>query len=602
MTKTKNLLPAFFLSLTGCLLFLLPLFHAWMIYPLGIESPYTSYSAIGGLLPQSDAAAYYLGAQNFLDNGELDAWNTRRPLNALLFALRLWLSNNNFQLALVFQALLCGLSCILVTRCINRSFGKIAGITTFLILFLFATNFLPTTLSEILGLTLGALGFVLLWQSIITNHLIASSNETKYKLKLNLTLGTFLLTIALNARAGAFFVLPLLILWIGISTYKTKNSKNKHILFGSIFPIFLGIISGFIFNFLLIGFYSNSEGLAHSNFAFTLFGLVAGGKGWTYAYTLYPELLAQPETMVAKFLYNESLTLFFQKPWLLFLGFSKGIVGLLKSLISFFQFKLPSAWALKAFIRLLGVALVGISLYRLKKLYDKYPKEIGFVGTGLLGMLLSAGIIWTDGGFRVFAATIPFFAAGIGIVVGSFFSEQKALSIKPITTAIPVETRVACYLGIFLAATAFLGPALIQKNNFFSSNTPAIIPNNISNFNFICNPNETAIITKTISTTPHIYLNPTSNRFKKSILRGFQEENKPFLNIIKSNILNKPIALGLVFDLKTQKLKYILSPPEIFSNYPSNPKPHSNRLIGLCGTPIPGAETITQINSFEVQP
>src|SRR6266498_313438 len=85
------------LGLMGALIvFALPVSYLWF-------TGKTTYFHVGGLLPWSDPAAYYFGGKHLLNEGYLDAWNMRRPLNAGFLAARLWLVNQDLQLALVLQ-------------------------------------------------------------------------------------------------------------------------------------------------------------------------------------------------------------------------------------------------------------------------------------------------------------------------------------------------------------------------------------------------------------------------------------------------------------------------------------------------------------------
>ena len=259
--------------LIGISLFFLPLIHAWMVYPFGVESLHTNYAALGGIIPSSDANGYYVGANTLLERGVLDYWNIRRPLNAALLAVRLWLANNNFQIAIIIQTLLCSISCLLVTKSVSRTCGKLSSTIALVVLFLFAYLFIPTTLSETLGLTIGCLAFVILWEAM---------EVQRWWL---FFIAGLMLTVGLNARAGAFFILPILILWLGHNFRKTSKSFQFNWLFSSVFV--LGIVSGFIYNLVLIKLYGfGSSGAIHANFSHTLFGLVSGGKTWSYIYSI----------------------------------------------------------------------------------------------------------------------------------------------------------------------------------------------------------------------------------------------------------------------------------------------------------------------------
>lgn len=569
--KTKILQPLY--TLLGLSLFLLPLIHAWMIYPFAIESSWTNYSALGGILPWSDAQGYYSGASHFLEGGILDSWSTRRPLNAILFSMRLWLSNNDFKIALIMQALLCGASCLLVARSIICSFGKIAGLAALCILAIFASVFIPTTLSETLGLTIGCLAFVFLWEGV-------QSKKSGLLFSAGL-----LLIMGLNARAGAFFVVPLLILWLGYHFRNLASHQRFNWKISSLFT--LGVLCGFIFNILLIKLYADpvNGGAAHSNFATVLFGLVSGGKGWFHVYSL-PEISGLSETEQANFLYAKSWEVFKAQPWNLLLGILRGWAGLMKGLLSFFQLELSGS--LKILVRVAGAIVLFFGLRKFIRLCKSksHRTEFGLLSVMLLGMFLSGAGIWTDGGFRVFAVTVPFFAAAVAIVFSSFFAtasnNQESFFTK--TSSQSWHTNINYFLSYTLLATALLGPLFIHA--FHSA--PERLPE------FSCPKHETSFVTKQISGSPYIKLKEKGALFKESMLRTKMEDPAAFLSILEPNapLTKTPAVLGIIRDAKTGRQQYVIAPTNIFAN------PHP--WVGLCATKIPGNDTIIQIQSFEV--
>ena len=550
---TKQTYWNFFYWLMGISLFFLPLIHAWMVYPLSIESFQTNYAALGGILPWSDANCYYKGANTLLETGFLDPWNMRRPLNAALFSVRLWLSNNNFQIALAIQAIWCSISCLLVTASIHRTFGKAASIITLFILFLFASVFIPTTLSETLGLTLGCLSFVIVWEAMKIN-----------RWWLFFTSG-LILTIGLNARSGAFFILPLLIVWLSFR----KNSKP--------FQFTIGIISGFICNFILIKLYSSGNIEApHANFSQTLFGLVAGGKGWSYAYTLYPSMANQSETIFAKFLYNESFKLVKNNPFLLFQGIIKNYLEIIKPFTKIFQHSLIMTKCLMS----IGILFIFYRLYSFAKLYKSYNNEtknkIHLINIALFSMFLSAGIIWNDGRYRVFAVTVPFLAAACGILLGAYPNN----AIQSNNQDNNWETNAAIIFGYTLLILGVISPALIK-----SSNCQLISE-------FSCPLNTTKLMVKNISGSPRIAVPLQSKNFTKHLLKN-PIENDDFLKLLQSNnTLTQPMFLGSLYDLNSATTNYILGPAKIFLN--------KSTCLGLCVKNIPEINNIMQIKSFKV--
>lgn len=565
MTKHKTILA--FYWLLGISIFLLPLVHAWLAYPLGIESFFTSYSALGGVIPYSDAGGYYGGAINLLENGFLNSWNMRRPLNASLFSVRLWLTNNNFYLALIVQAIWCSISCLLVTASINKSFGKKPSILTLLILFLFASIFIPTTMSETLGLTLGCLSFVILLEAI---------NSNRWWL---FTTAGLMLTIGLNTRAGAFLILPFLTIWLHFAFKNNIKTIN----------FILGIIGGFFCNIILIKLYGlNNSGAMHANFADTVFGLVSGGKGWDYFYSLYPEKInnIQSEANYAKLVYSESFKVFKNNPFLLLKGLLRGYLGVIKGFTSFFQYWviISNNIILKIIVRCFGFVVLFLGVYRLyyfNKFYNyniHIKNKFNLIQISLISMFLSAGIIWTDGGIRVFAVTVPFFAAIFGILAEK---PPKANYIQN-NNIISWETKFAIVFSYILLILGLIGPILIK---FFTNKSKLKIQ-------FHCPLNTTKLIVKNIYGSPRVELPLYAKRLENNLIKNSLIENKYMLKLLKSSIVTRPMFLALVYDSNNITSKHILGSKEIFS--------YNNACVGLCAAPIPGIEDIMQIQSFKV--
>ena len=208
---------------------MVPLWNAWAYFPLGDYFP-TAYSAIGGIIPHSDANGYYEGAYNFLEVGHLNGWNMRRPINALFYAFRLGITGLNFYAALIIQTILAGICCGLASLAVLRTHGKIAAIVVFFGLFFAVSPYLAITLSESLGFVWGALAFAILWQGAALNNLRLFS------------FGALIFSIALNTRAGPFFILPFLILWGG---YHFRSSERLNLKAMAI--VTFSIIFGFVF-------------------------------------------------------------------------------------------------------------------------------------------------------------------------------------------------------------------------------------------------------------------------------------------------------------------------------------------------------------------
>jgi hypothetical protein len=84
------------------LLFGVPLSGMWSGGPDGVN-------VMVGVFPYSDAAGYEQGGRVLLEDGQLDAWNSRRPLTAVLVGGLLTASHGSLQLT---QAILVYLNAV----------------------------------------------------------------------------------------------------------------------------------------------------------------------------------------------------------------------------------------------------------------------------------------------------------------------------------------------------------------------------------------------------------------------------------------------------------------------------------------------------------
>lgn len=219
-----------------------------------------------------DSASYYTDALRLLVGDEFSVTSSRRPLFIAFFAVLLFISNHNLMVALGILNLLVAVSCYLLAREIRRTHG--AGMAAFvlLILFMYYRFHSGAVRTESLGVALGALGTAFFWRSI-------SRQEGKFAL-----LGVLLTTLAMIARAGAFFSLPLLILW-GSSTFRRPGKKLSwgFVLSG------LGLVLGaFFLNQIVIQTFGTYEAIPFGNFSYSFYGLASGGKSWADVQKVHP--------------------------------------------------------------------------------------------------------------------------------------------------------------------------------------------------------------------------------------------------------------------------------------------------------------------------
>ena len=355
------------------------------------NSGYLDGNVIGGLLPWSDAQGYLSGAEGLLAGQRFSLFASRRPLFASLFSVLYGISRHNLQINLAILGAMTALACYFCAREIRRTEGPLVGAIVLVVEFIFFRFFIGKVLTESLGLTLGALGLALLWRGARLDQ------------KLLIFSGITTLTLAENARAGALLILPLLVLWAAWY-YRGNSLISLKVLGGGLVAVSIG----FGLNFLLLSFVGASNQAAFSNFSYTLYGLAAGNKGWSLAYTLFPN--AAPNEI-----YQHAFELMRRSP----LSLVDGLLLAYKDYLNPFEYKHLFIFMFfigkNAFIvNGLMILISGLGLIWSFLKYKSWQGSLIIAAT--IGILISipfAPPIDSDN-MRVYAATIPF----IGLVLG----------------------------------------------------------------------------------------------------------------------------------------------------------------------------------------
>ncbi len=340
----------------------------------------THPNALGGLVPWNDAAGYFDCALVVLDGGDLSSFCQRRPAYSLYLAGLLALVRGELQLALLVQALASAAAIFVVAIACARRWGYAAAIMAVATLAAFAATVSVTTLTENLGLPLGAAAIVL----------FVSGTRTRDPVRL--AAGAFALAVALNARAGAFLVLPLLALSPLVSPGPGGGARWRLAVL-----IVVGGAAGFVPGIVVSTMLGGSAGATHSNFAYTLYGLVAGGERWTYVLALLPRLVGDgaSEAEISRAMYAAAWRLFLDQPHLLLVGIFQGFLEYLQPLLTYVDW-LPARLAI-AVCWLWGLAAI---------VFRRQRGEETALGLLMAGVMASAPVLSIDGDTRVFAATV----------------------------------------------------------------------------------------------------------------------------------------------------------------------------------------------------
>jgi hypothetical protein len=366
-------------------------------------------TVLAGFLPYKDGFYYYNGA-NMLLSGQLIPANglqgAFRPLFPALLASLLWLTGGNLLLTLQFMVLATGLSVYLAALAVHRLYGPLPAAVFFALTFAFIRPMLGDTLTELPGLAFACLALVLLLQA-------GRSRNT-----LHAALGGVMLVLALSIRAGAFFMLPFVILWWGWLHLGDKWLPwKKMVILGLI------LVAAFVaFNTLLPHALVAPGESTFGNFSWMLYGQAVGGAGFKY----HAEALGTSDSAVVLQAALEKIRTYPQ-------GF---LIGCYKAFRDFF-----SNNSLGMFDLLTGEKAIGgwffwgaclvLLLSGLVRTFRqrKQPADLLLL-VGFLGVLFSIPFLPPiDGGNRFYAGSAPFLFALLGAALpAAYIAQTEAAS------------------------------------------------------------------------------------------------------------------------------------------------------------------------------
>jgi hypothetical protein len=300
--------------------------------------------------------------------------------------------------------------------------------------------------------------------------------------------GLFAVTLALDARPGAFLVLPFLIIWLGLYFADGVRAKLKMVVVGSA-VVGLGLGTGSVL-FQTFGDRSSAD----SNFAYALHAFVHGGKPWTSTIEDHRALYARvqrreiPESTFTRTVNREALAHFRAHP-------SEALAAYWKGLKTFFStdaggafvfFTAPYEWiSTKAPVLSMRWVVLVLAVLGLVRMACSFREPIA--GLSLMagaGIVLSAPFIVGLAGYRVFAATIGFdallAAAGLSWIAG--YDLRAARSRAPLS---PMLRHALVAILVFVIA---LGAVLPLLRSPFVTHAIARTSEVPASTTFLCRP------------------------------------------------------------------------------------------------------------------
>ena len=350
--------------------------------------------ALAGFLPLSDAAGYFWCANDLVDRGTTIDWCHRRPIYSVFLGSLSMVLGRDLHLILLVQAAILSLSVVVFIREVSRWLGILFGLTSGIaVAYFIRDHALVQLMSEVIGLALGILAITIL---------LRAGEGRSPALAL---VGLVVLSVALNARAGAFFAVPAVLLWIVWIAWQRGAGHWRFLAMG------IGVAaSGFAVHGLIVSMVGGTSGGSHGNFALTLYGLSVGGN-WSTIYTDYPALFSSgSDSQLADIVSGDSATEKLVNAKIYGLAFanilsSPGVFisSLYKNVIYYFASvvlgSIPERWPI------LDSGVVWILAILFMAWRARWDPRSALVVAFSVGEVASAPLIAIDGGVRVFAVT-----------------------------------------------------------------------------------------------------------------------------------------------------------------------------------------------------
>jgi len=448
------------LALTSTLiLFTWPLLRVW-------ETVASGNNMVFGLLPFIDAQGFYSDSLLLIAGKLFQNEAAYRPMFSVLLAALLKLTNGNLQFSVGFLAFLVGLSVYSMASELRVSFGPVTAAAVIVFLQFFYRQFTGATMTEQLGLPMGAFGLTALLQSVRKNN---------FWLYLA---GVFLIALGLIARAGAYFVLPAFMLygWVHFTT-------NRKSFFINAMLLFLAVAVPWEMDSFIRSRVTPPSSVAVGNFAFHLYGQAHGGDGWRQIYLDHPELRGRPTAEVGRIAYQYAFDEIKQNPFGLVKGAALAIAKFFSPIYLFdvFQIRNSQVNSVLQFVSF-GLFLLGLWIAWVNRKTPAYAILL----IGLVGSVASAPFIppWDGGlwwgGIRIHSATlgIHLSIAGTGLAGLIRLITRRPARVENEPRRVGGESFWT--FGIVLAVVILVAPLAIQ------SSVATLEPDSIT-----CSPGET---------------------------------------------------------------------------------------------------------------
>ncbi|BBB47909.1 hypothetical protein [Pelolinea submarina] len=395
-----------------------------------LSSGLSNATVLAGFIPYKDGFYYYNGAGMLLSGQMIPTEGLQgafRPLFPALLSSLLLLTGENLLLTLQVMVLGTGLCAYLAAVSVRRSYGPLPAAVFFALVFAFIRPMLGDTLTELPGLAFACLALALLIEAAHTKNALTAA------------IGGVMLVLALSIRAGAFFMLPFLILWWGWLNRTGKRFSLKKMVSFTLILMAAFVLSNMLVPRLLVAAGESTFG----NFSWMLYGQAVGGAGFKY----HVQALGTSDSAVV-------LQAALEKMRTYPLGF---LIGCYKAFRDFFGNNSLGMFDLLSGEKAVGKWIfwgtcLGLLAGGLIKILRQRKQPVNLLLlAGFLGVLFSIPFLPPiDGGNRFYAGSVPFLFALLAAALPGvqFISAEKRTDI--------LNTNMGAIAGWASAGMVFL--------------------------------------------------------------------------------------------------------------------------------------------------
>jgi hypothetical protein len=426
---------------------------SWVInlWTLGYEG---RSAVFGGILPWSDSFGFLSDALR-LAHGHLLDVSAKRPIFPVTLSALLRLFDGNLRLALVVLTAFAAWTVALATNAVWRTHGRRAAVIVFAILMFSERHWAGVIQTEDIGLPLGLIGFTLIWRAT------AASDTDSARARMMVLSGLFAITIALMARAGAFFILPALALWSTLHLAPAYSHRKARL--GQLGAAVVAILAGAAVHEIVL--HTAANGMSFSDYPAIVFGLIHH-RDFTLLLERHPELTALAGAARAAAAWQIVIAEALAHPGMLALGFVRSFAELFYTPNGLFgfvwrnpdDFVLENGAAVRAAVAQYGVVgplylwIAGRGVYSLFN-----ALAMGVLAVGWVAATIAALLALYRGRADRFK-TLLRWAIG-GVLLSAPFTPPW------ITSSHQVETATLAFLAVTTATWRLEGRPLLGLGN-----------------------------------------------------------------------------------------------------------------------------------------